>query len=122
MVYRAIEWAYGSFTDGRSESRDGSTAQRRACGVENSEDSAFDPPDVSGDFGMNADIPLPFQSRLTRLAQKPSLESPVSLRGESCQKSIRDGLYECAVHVLKDKHHLPLWMHRERYGGPIGLC
>jgi len=89
------------------------------------------------DFGMNAEIPMPLQSRLTCLAhkhcvavmcltqktaEKPSLGSLVSLRGEAFRTTIRDGVYECAVHVLKDKHRSPLWMHRERYGGPMGLC
>ena len=88
------------------------------------------------DLGKDATVPMPLQARLVKLAQqrktavvcltcKPSdtssIGSMVSLRGEARRVKTSGDSFTCEVHVLKDKHRAPMWMHREEYRGPVGL-
>ena len=89
------------------------------------------------DLGNRADMPMPLQARLMKLAQyrnsvvlcltiKPpdrqSLSSLVSLRGEARRITKDGGRFVCEVKILKDKHRAANWLHTEECNGPVGLC
>jgi recombination protein RecA len=97
----------------------------------------------SGGFGIvvldlvDADIPMPLQTRLTGLAHRHhtalvcltqkaaaafSLGSLVSLRAHAEKKRAVDNRFACALRVLKDKRRGPTWNYEELYTGPAGLC
>jgi len=88
------------------------------------------------DYGANARIPIPIQSRLVGLAKKhdtallcltekdgdhPSLGSLVAVRAEAARKERLNGRFRCEARVLKDKRRGPGWTHAEVFGGPDGL-
>ena len=89
------------------------------------------------DIGETRNVPAPLLSRLMQLARKhdavvmcltrksadtPSLSSIVSLRGDVRCVPVPGGVYDCRIRVIKDKHGSPVWEHRSRYRGPLGLC
>ncbi len=55
-------------------------------------------------------------------AQKYSLGSMVSLRGETRLQRIAPTLFHCEVHITKDKKRGPGWKYWEACFGPDGLC
>lgn len=96
----------------------------------------------SGAFGLvvldigAAEIPTPHQARLAGLAHRhrtalvcltekqerdPSLGSLVSLRVHAERTRASEGLFACALKVLKDKRRGPTWAQVEVCRGPAGL-
>ncbi len=65
------------------------------------------------------DMAIVFLTRKTR--KQPSLGSLISLRAEARRSRNNDGLFSCALNVLKDKHRGPGWTHDEVVRGPDGL-
>lgn len=80
-------------------------------------------------------LPMAMQARLRSLAYRhdmailcltrkaasvPSIGSMVSLRGMA-RRDRQDDRFVCRLHMLKDKHRGPGWVHTETVRGPDGL-
>ncbi len=88
------------------------------------------------DFGQNAVLAQPLQTRLLGLAQKhdavllcltekgadvPSLGSLVSLHVNAKRHWLAEDRFECSLRVQKDKQRGPTWSESEVCRGPLGL-
>lgn len=85
------------------------------------------------DLPVNADVPMPLQSRLVGLAQKHDtavvfvtampkpLGSLVSLRGDTRRVSAGRRRYRCELEAVKDKRRGPGWVQEAICRGPAGL-
>jgi recombination protein RecA len=86
--------------------------------------------------GIDAEVPIPLQSRLTSAAQtqgaavvfvtektadRASLGSLVSLRCEARREEAGAGRFLCTARALKDKRRGPGWTYTEVRRGPAGL-
>lgn len=88
------------------------------------------------DLGTHAQVSLPLQARLVRLAQQhdtvvvcltekreqcSSLGSLVSCRVVARRHATAPDLFACTLKVLKDKRHEPGWKYVEERCAPLGL-
>jgi len=88
------------------------------------------------DLGVDAELPVPLQTRIAGLAQHhgtailcltekaaeaPSIGSLVSLRGAAERTLADDGSFRCSLSVLKDKRRGPGARYLETCHGPAGL-
>jgi recombination protein RecA len=89
------------------------------------------------DLAAAEPVPLAAQTRLSGLARQhdaalvclsrirsgggSAFGSLASLRAESRRRRVDDGVFECALHVVKDKRRGRLWQHTELCDGALGL-